>query len=113
MEYVSLIERRWQKTSSVTKEIRRICGNETGSLPWRTGKKSYHNNIINYAKDKTGLVLWADSNCRPPSTRDRYVEELKRYINVYIIGKCGDDVCKREARCFSDLCKSHTFYLSF
>ncbi len=98
--------------SSVSKEIRRIYGNETGSFPWLTGKKSYQNNVINYAKNKTGLVLWAVSNCRPPSRRDMYVEELKRHIKVNIIGKCGDDVCKGE-RCFSDLCKSYKFYLSF
>ena len=107
-------EKMAKNPSSVTKEIRRIYGKETGSLPWRTGKKTYHDNVINYAKDKTGLVLWAVSNCRPPSRRDRYVEELKRHIKVNIIGKCGDDVCSKGGeQCFSELCKSHTFYLSF
>ena len=106
-------EKMAKNPSSVTKEIRRIYGKETNSVPWRTGKESYDNNVINYAKNKIGLVLWAVSNCRPPSRRDKYVEELKRHINVYIIGKCGDDVCNKGERCFNDLCKSHKFYLSF
>ena len=44
---------------------------------------------VNYATNKTGLVVWHVSNCGAPSKRDDYVRELKKYIKVDIKGACG------------------------
>ena len=62
-------------------------------------------------------VVWMASNCRARSGRDRYVKELRKYIDVDVYGKCGTFKCgdnrDRQSNCYSQLQKNYKFYLSF
>ena len=41
------------------------------------------------------------------------MKELKRHIEIDIIGKCGDDLCEKNAPCINELFGNHKFYLAF
>ena len=53
-------------------------------------KRNYTTEGVNFALNKTGIVVWLVSNCLTTSGRMEYVEELKIHISVDIAGKCGD-----------------------
>ena len=71
----------------------------------------------NYAKEKTGLVSWAVSNCGSKLRLD-YVRHLQRYVNVTVYGNCNCYFAKRrfckhfDAICNKELSK-FKFYLAF
>lgn len=48
-------------------------------------------------KNKT--VAWVVSNCGAPSGRSKYVDQLKKYIDVSIYGKCNYKNCSRTNCC--------------
>ena len=53
------------------------------------------------------------SNCGAPSSRDAYVKELSKYIEIDIIGKCGKDICPvMDRKCIDNLQRTYKFYLS-
>ncbi|XP_062618841.1 glycoprotein 3-alpha-L-fucosyltransferase A-like [Saccostrea cucullata] len=66
---------------------------------------------------KVGDVAWIVSNCRTQSKREKYVEELQKYVNVDVFGKCGAK-CESYQLLGNDSChraisKDYKFYLSF
>ena len=101
--------------SSITNVIRRVYGKSADSMPWikRPAKEIYVPQ--NYAKRKTRLACWVVSNCRTPGLRERYVAELKLHLDITIFGKCvGEGINKTGgSKFFSDLLKTHKFYLAF
>lgn len=50
---------------------------------------NYTTSGVNFAANKSGLVVWHASNCHTPSKRGDYVKQLKKHIVVDIVGKCG------------------------
>ncbi|XP_071110790.1 glycoprotein 3-alpha-L-fucosyltransferase A-like isoform X3 [Haliotis cracherodii] len=60
---------------------------------------------------KTRSVLWLVSHCDTQSKRKEYVEELRKYIDVDIYGKCGNLTC--EGQQCDNLWNKYWFYLSF
>lgn len=68
-----------------------------------------------YAGNKSRKVAWFVSNCGTQNGRSKYVEELRKYIQVDIYGVCGDLQCPRhrEDECFDMLRKKYKFYLAF
>ena len=101
--------------SSITNLIRRVYGKSANSMPWikRNAKHAYVPE--NHAKSKTRLVSWVVSNCQTPSLRERYVAELKSYVEITIFGKCSGKIINKTDRIefFADLFKRHKFYLAF
>lgn len=77
--------------------------------------------VRNYSeifRKKTKLVSWTVSNCKTPSKRRKYVEELKKYIDIDIYGRrCGgnNEFCKKktEMGCHVSLSSDHKFHLGF
>jgi hypothetical protein len=69
----------------------------------------------NYAAGKSRLVAWFVSHCPTAGLRERYVEELQKYIPVDIYGRCGSLKCPRTSSelCDLQLKKKYKFYLSF
>ena len=73
----------------------------------------------NYAKNKTGGILWVVSNCNTGSGREHYAAELKRHIQVDIYGKCGKgQICGSYADDWYNIClqkriATYKFYLAF
>ena len=64
-------------------------------------------------------VAWIVSNCKSPSEREKYVDELKRHVQVDIFGRCGKQRCDRNYdgktidSCTKRVDKEYKFYLSF
>ncbi|KAF0294030.1 Alpha-(1,3)-fucosyltransferase C [Amphibalanus amphitrite] len=65
-------------------------------------------------------VAWIVSHCETPSGRELYVDELQRYIDVDIYGKCGTLKCPTKAHggknryeCYRTVAKHYHFYLAF
>ncbi|BFZ14332.1 hypothetical protein BsWGS_17371 [Bradybaena similaris] len=68
-------------------------------------------NYYEIAKNKTRTALWFVSNCRSPSRRDVYVQEMQKYIDVDIYGACGRPCARSDPSC-NNYAK-YKFYLSF
>ena len=80
----------------------------------RTAESSYRLKFP-FAK-KTRSVAWTVSNCYTPSKRERYVRELKRYIDVDVYGHCGGmpGCPKNDRSCRQKMIPSmYKFYLAF
>jgi hypothetical protein len=75
--------------------------------------KNLKNKYKFYEKNKS--IAWIVSNCKTKSGREVYVEELRKYINVDIYGKCGDFECSKNNGnlCYEMIAKNYKFYLSF
>jgi alpha-1,3-fucosyltransferase len=64
-------------------------------------------------------IAWVVSNCNARSRREAYVEELQKYIDVDIFGKCGTITCDVEGaraqagNCATAVADEYKFYLSF
>ncbi|XP_046566514.1 alpha-(1,3)-fucosyltransferase C-like [Haliotis rubra] len=86
-----------------------------GDLTLKRPKDVVTYNWTDVMKKKTRSVLWFVSNCHSGSRREKYVEELQKYIDVDIVGKCGKPKCMEDngqnqlSRCYDQ----HWFYLSF
>ena len=65
---------------------------------------------------KPKLVAWVVSNCKTPSKREDYVDELQKHIPVDIFGKCGTKNCpgkRTNSECGILLEGDYMFYLAF
>ena len=80
--------------------------------------------------DKTKLAIWVVSHCETASKREKYVQQLQKYMEVDIFGACGKpmkcpdignctqelaNICKNKN---DDVCKTtvekrYKFYLAF
>ncbi|XP_013784291.1 alpha-(1,3)-fucosyltransferase 9-like [Limulus polyphemus] len=62
------------------------------------------------------LVVWLVSNCETTSNREKFVEQLKRFISVDVYGKCYGNICypvNPRDECYKRLAQRYTFILSF
>ena len=91
-------------------EIQKIMArNFTGNLTENyESNKIFHQNV-NVAKKKA-KVIWIASNCKASSRREDYVQDLAKYVDLEIYGKCGKHPGLLE---FEDLIVGHQFYLAF
>lgn len=69
------------------------------------------------AADKPKKVAWVASRCKSNSHREEFVQELKKYIEVDVFGKCGTpcDVSGArpyEGNCSTQIMGDYKFYLS-
>lgn len=64
-------------------------------------------------KEKNRPIVWFVSNCVTFSQREKYVEQLQKFISIDIYGQCGRECPDQpRRRCPVDLQKYY-FYLSF
>ncbi|GBM30267.1 Alpha-(1,3)-fucosyltransferase C [Araneus ventricosus] len=66
-------------------------------------------------KNKKNTALWMVSNCRTQSKREAYIQELRKYFQVDIYGKCSRKrKCEpsQSEKCYQ-LLRNYKFYLSF
>ena len=62
-----------------------------------------------YKKKRKGII-WFVSHCRTRSRREDYAEELSKYIDIDIVGKCGRDICpKGDKECVEKLEEEYFF----
>ncbi|GFS03631.1 alpha-(1,3)-fucosyltransferase [Elysia marginata] len=64
-------------------------------------------------RKKTKMVAWMVSHCNTESRREKYVEELKRHIQVDVYGGCGTLKCGNWSFCDQMVGRDYKFYLSF
>ena len=50
-------------------------------------------------KKKKKIAAWFVSNCFTSSERERYVAELKKYIEIDVYGTCGTLECVNRLEC--------------
>ncbi|XP_046346252.2 glycoprotein 3-alpha-L-fucosyltransferase A-like isoform X1 [Haliotis rufescens] len=74
----------------------------------RSGLKG--KNYEKLVKEKTNSVAWFVSRCVSHSQREKYVNELQKYVDIDVFGRCGDGKCGRD--CYEKL-KSYKFFLAF
>ncbi|XP_064480222.1 glycoprotein 3-alpha-L-fucosyltransferase A-like isoform X2 [Ornithodoros turicata] len=69
----------------------------------------------NFAQNKSKSVAWFVSNCRADNSRLEYAQELRKYIQVDIYGRCGPLKCPRNQseQCLQMLSEHYKFYLAF
>ncbi|XP_013417443.1 alpha-(1,3)-fucosyltransferase C [Lingula anatina] len=72
-----------------------------------------HNDYDAIMKLKKKQVVWMVSNCQTESKREKYVEELAKYIPVDIIGACGKLQCPHGEDCLKKIATEYKFHLSF
>ncbi|XP_076113590.1 4-galactosyl-N-acetylglucosaminide 3-alpha-L-fucosyltransferase FUT5-like [Mytilus galloprovincialis] len=70
-------------------------------------------NYTDIFKKKSKDVAWIVSNCLAHSKRMRYVQMMKKYINVDIFGNCGKLCTRTGDNCMKELSRHYKFYLSF
>lgn len=68
-----------------------------------TSSNEYWRRVV---KKKKKIAAWFVSNCFTSSERERYVAELKKYIEIDVYGTCGTLECVNRLEC----CKQSKFY---
>ena len=68
-----------------------------GKIVERTEKLPEKNYSEIYRRKKKGIV-WFVSHCKTNSQREKYIEELNKYIEVDIVGKCGRLRCPKHGK---------------
>ena len=77
------------------------------------------NNYTEIASRKTKSIAWFVSKCdttyKYGSQREKYVKELRKYIDVDIFGECGPRKCPKTdmGHCMQMLTTRYRFYLGF
>ncbi|KAI9559150.1 hypothetical protein GHT06_015939 [Daphnia sinensis] len=69
---------------------------------------------VNYAKGKTKMAAWFVSNCYSKSSRNEFVTELQKYIDVDVYGRCGTMQCSTttDGECRDMAAKNYKFFMS-
>ncbi|CAF3019149.1 unnamed protein product [Rotaria socialis] len=93
----------------------RILPNETLnlSLPHTVEIDAEHQLNVKSLEPKKKSIVWIVSNCVTFSQREKYVEELKTFIQIDIYGRCGAPCAtKNNRQCKMNL-NEYYFYLAF
>ena len=66
-------------------------------------------------KKKKKPIVWFVSHCRTKIGREEYAEELRKYIDIDIVGKCGSDICFRHdaKECFPKFEEGYFFLFNY
>ena len=90
-----------------------------GKLIPSTDKDIDKRDYLAIAKKKTKDAIWIVSSCHTNSRREDYVEVLKKYINVDVLGDCGKEwncgerFVHDHGNCFSILNSTYRFHIAF
>jgi len=96
------------KSRTLSKKALNLSSPYTDDL--QREQQQLNNNSLKYKKKP---IAWIVSNCVTFSQREKYVEELKKFIQIDIYGKCGTSCIQDGNRqCKIDL-HEYYFYLSF
>jgi hypothetical protein len=79
---------------------------------WRPANESYDKVDIFSTKNERNFAAALISHCNPSNGRTEYIQELKRFIDVKVYGKCGLSCSKTES-CNEMIGKHYKFYLAF
>jgi alpha-1,3-fucosyltransferase len=88
----------------------------------KPGRRWKRIRTMNESKNgSSAIVAWMVSHCSTDSKREDYVKELRKFIDVDIYGKCGNNLkCKSDkingmssSECYDMIESKYKFYLSF
>ena len=114
--YRSLSPERWMYNMTMTYKRDSDVTFLYGECRPKTTKLVTSHVKYNYADGKKHLIAWFVSNCNTQSTREVYVTELAKYIDVHKFGCGGSHSCPRTKHTYCDtvlLNSTYKFYLSF
>jgi len=98
----------YTRDSNFPGEYERMTG-----LRWNPNDQIDTASINNdYLSNKTKFAAAVISNCQASNGRLNYINKLKKYIQVDLFGKCGQNECSRHD-CKQMIAKEYKFYLSF
>ncbi|XP_067945380.1 4-galactosyl-N-acetylglucosaminide 3-alpha-L-fucosyltransferase FUT6-like [Watersipora subatra] len=80
---------------------------------WNLTKDHKRRPSINYMKGRNKMVIWLVSNCITSSRREKYVEQLQKYIQVDVFGDCGKKVALGYNQYMKNIAKHYKFYIAF
>ena len=84
-----------------------------GKIVPRIGAPPTKNYSAIYHKKKRGII-WFVSNCRTRTRHEDYARELRKYIDIDIVGKCGSDVCPNCSKeCVEKIEEEYFFRFNF
>ena len=63
--------------------------------------------------EKKNLAAALISNCRASSKRLEFINELKKYMNVDVYGKCGSHLCPSNTNCREFINRKYKFFFAF
>jgi hypothetical protein len=63
-------------------------------------------------KTKSAPILWIAKNCRATNGREKYIEQLMKYVDVHSYGDCLNNMPFPPDKSRSDLIAEYKFYLS-
>lgn len=66
-----------------------------------------------FVRNKTRSIAWFVSNCNSVNMREQLADQIQKYIDVDIYGKCGKLKCPKNSNCLDMVEKKYKFYLSF
>ena len=79
--------------------------------PDRLSYPSFQPSSTDWLKNKTKLIAWVVSACVTTINRAKYVEQLRRYVQVDIYGKCGN-LTTKDGDFFGMVRREYKFYLA-
>ena len=116
--YLSYIDyKKWKNFFNMTSTYK--IGSDLQYLPniyWNENKMFNQN--FNFYGNKTKFAVALISNCKGTSKRLSYIDDLRKYINVDIYGKCGMP-CPTQFKnvkinnCREHLAQQYKFFLAF
>ncbi|XP_034935390.1 alpha-(1,3)-fucosyltransferase C-like [Chelonus insularis] len=105
---------REKATGEILWPLHQTTVGKTSSATGNTMKAIPSSNVTQLIRKKKKTAVWFVSNCNSMSGREKYVDELEKYIDVDIYGFCGQKSCKRDQDCFKTVIEpNYFFYLSF
>ena len=75
-------------------------------------KYEHRSSIAALVKKKLGIAAALITNCKGTSKRLEFIDELKRYIEVHVYGRCGL-ACPNDTDCRAFIAENYFFILSF
>ena len=114
-------------TTFDSKLFKKVNGLFNWTMTYRKDSDIYHPNSENpfltieestpsleHLQNKKKKVAWFVSNCNfIKSHRSEYANELRKYIQLDIFGRCGSRTCEDKKACYRMLSSDYKFYLSF
>ena len=76
-------------------------------------KVKVNGNSVNFLANKTKLAIATISDCYDDAGRYKDIEELKKYIDIDIYGKCGTKQCNQWSKECEKTTREYKFHLAF
>lgn len=71
-------------------------------------------NFSGILEKKSKMAAWFVSHCNTESKREKYIQEMQKYVDIDVYGKCGPLKCPYDgAKCYDMINTVYNFYMGF